>query len=75
VLRSEQNFYGEVMAILPVPSVWTTLIISIMYDCGKTSAPLTLYPLNRSLGVPQSRSGCGGKEKKLPDPCPGIKHW
>jgi len=34
------------------------------------------YPLDRSLGGPQSQSGCGSKKKKIPSlPLPGIEPW
>jgi len=33
-----------------------------------------LYPLNSSLGVPQSQSRHFGEEKKFL-PMPGVQHW
>jgi hypothetical protein len=52
-----------------------------MEASGQLHAPAALplgeilfYPLDRKLGVPQSLSGRGGEEKKLPSfPLPGIE--
>jgi hypothetical protein len=39
---------------------------------GQLHAPAALSPLDRRLGGPQSRSGCGGEEKNSQPP-PGIE--
>jgi hypothetical protein len=40
---------------------------------GQLHGAAALHPLDRRTGGPQSRSGCGGEEKKSQPP-PGIEH-
>jgi hypothetical protein len=70
-MKANRESEGIALRILDLGTRWRWVVsFTDRLLCPQGKSPW--YPLDRKLGGPQSRSGCGGEEKTS-QPLPGLK--